>query len=141
MTPRLALDTNILSTLVGEEPQAQRVAQRLHGLSRDHSLVIPWPVYAEFLARPRRESFEPEGLLLDLNITKLPVPDEAAWERAGRAFGDYARRRRRSGSDWPRRILADFVIGAQLVGLGIPLFTADPAHYRAAFPGLAVFTP
>lgn len=141
MTPRLALDTNILSALLTKEPQALALARQLVGLREQHTLVIPQPVYAELLARPEATPELLAEFFGTVQVQKLPVPGEAVWERAGRVFGEYALRRRRSGGDWPRRILADFVIGAQLEGLGVPIFTADPVHYRAAFPGLAVITP
>ena len=40
----------------------------------------------------------------------------------------------------PRRILADFLIGAHALRNGFPLLTLDDRIYRAAFPGLIVVT-
>jgi len=45
-------------------------------------------------------------------------------------------RRRRDGGSYPRRILADFVIGAYAQENGYHLLTLDQSVYRAAFPKL-----
>lgn len=34
------------------------------------------------------------------------------WEETGRGYGEYARRRKASGGGLPRRLLADFIVGA-----------------------------
>lgn len=67
---------------------------------------------------------------LDANIIS------ALWrsEAAGLAFGAYARRRKQSGASSPRRILSDFLIGAQAAQRGDQLFTLDQQHYRLGFP-------
>jgi len=55
---------------------------------------------------------------------------------AGRAFQSYVVRRRASGAGHPRRILADFLIGAHALVNGYTLLTLDQRHYRNAFPKL-----
>lgn len=61
------------------------------------------------------------------------------WRSAGLAFGGYAQRRRaQPGDPGPRRILADFLIGAHASELGARLLTFDGGVYRAAFPNLEV---
>ncbi len=45
-------------------------------------------------------------VMLDIEL------DRDLWRDAGKGFAEYAVRRRESGGDTPRRILADFVIGA-----------------------------
>ncbi|GAA6736644.1 hypothetical protein YIM1640_08770 [Thermus oshimai] len=60
----------------------------------------------------------------------------AVWELAGERFGQYARKRRTTGL--PRRILADFLIGAHALHHHLALATFDPVHYRVAFPELEV---
>ena len=59
---------------------------------------------------------------------------------AGKAFLAYIGRRRRSHSELPRRILADFMIGAHAEVNGYALFTLDQRLYRAAFPKLTIVT-
>jgi hypothetical protein len=54
------------------------------------------------------------------------------------AFHAYAARRRRHGEAGPRRILADFVIGAHAPQNGYRLLTLDDRIHRAAFPTLKI---
>lgn len=63
---------------------------------------------------------------------------ESVWRLAGRAFQRYVWRRRKHQEGWPRRILADFVIGAHATHNGFRLLTLDGGLYRAAFPRLAL---
>ena len=63
---------------------------------------------------------------------------EAVWRAAGRAFQAYAARRKRHRDSGPRRILADFVIGAHATEKAHRLLTLDDRFYRAAFPRLII---
>ena len=91
--PGAALDSNVLNALLRQEPNAVQVAAVLGQLQRTYALVICPVVYAELLAGPGATVPVLQGLLtgsgvaLDLN---LPVE---IWERAGQAYGSYARRR------------------------------------------------
>ena len=58
------------------------------------------------------------------------------WLVAGHAFQAYAARRKAHRSSGPRRILADFLIGAYAVEKANQLLTLDEGIYRAAFPAL-----
>jgi predicted nucleic acid-binding protein len=51
-----------------------------------------------------------------------------------------ARRQKQPGDSGPRRILADFVIGAHAVHLASALLTLDRGLYRTAFPKLKILT-
>jgi predicted nucleic acid-binding protein len=66
--------------------------------------------------------------------------NEEVWRLAGRAFQAYASRRRKQRDPGPRRILADFLIGAQAIHLGYDLLTLDDTLYHTAFPSLSVVT-
>lgn len=59
---------------------------------------------------------------------------------AGRAFQGYVERRQRSTEELPRRILADFFIGAHAFSPRYRLITLDQRLYRAAFPELEIIT-
>jgi predicted nucleic acid-binding protein len=65
---------------------------------------------------------------VDWNLT------EPVWRLAGRAFEQYVACRRRQRDSGPRRILADFLIGAHAIEEGFRLLTLDDRLYRAAFP-------
>ena len=66
--------------------------------------------------------------------------DEGIWRAAGRAFQAYAIRRRKQRDPGPRRILADFLIGAHAFERGYRLLTLDDHLYQAAFSTLTVIT-
>ena len=74
------------------------------------------------------------GIVVEWQMT------ESVWREAGRSFQAYAKRRRRSGDHYPRRILADFLIGAHALVNGYPLLTMDKSIYRAGFPALKLLT-
>jgi len=65
---------------------------------------------------------------------------EAVWRSAGRAFQHYAVRRKSHRNSAPRRILADFLIGAHALHHGYKLLTLDDRLYRTAFPRLQILT-
>lgn len=64
--------------------------------------------------------------------------NESVWRAAGRAFEQYVARRRNRRDAGPRRILADFLIGAHASHNGFRLLTLDDRLYRAAFPRLVI---
>lgn len=134
-----AVDTNVLVALWNPADALNFRAQSGLDIALNQgSLVIAAPVYAELLAEPQRtESFldsfcAQTGVLVDWD---LPEP---VWRAAGRAYRHYAVRRKAHGTSSPRRILADFLIGAHALHHGMRLLTLDDHLYRAAFPRLHV---
>lgn len=132
-----AIDTNILVALWDKEEQLSPVVQpALDAALGRGSLVIAAPVYAELLAFPSRNEsfldqfFSDTGIVVDWNLT------ESVWRAAGRAFQASAIRRRKLRESGPRRILADYLIGAHALQNGHSLLTLDERIYRAAFPRL-----
>jgi predicted nucleic acid-binding protein len=130
-----AVDTNVLVALWDADESLNGAAQSALDTAQSRGgLVIPAPVFAELMAFPRRtveflENFCAEtGIQIDWKIT------EAVWKAAGRAFEKYAAHRRKDAQGGPRRILADFVIGAYAAEHGFPLLTLDRRLYRTAFP-------
>jgi predicted nucleic acid-binding protein len=63
------------------------------------------------------------------------VSDEV-WTLAGKAFREYAFRRKKVMGDLPRRILSDFLIGAHALSDEAQFLTLDERTYRVAFPDL-----
>lgn len=136
-----AIDTNVLIALWNENDSLNSSAHSaLDAALSGGGLVIAVPVFAELLAAPSRteaflDSFCREtGIAVDWDLT------EAVWRLAGRAFEQYVARRRRQRDFGPRRILADFLIGAHAMQNGFRLLTLDDRLYRAAFPRLAIST-
>jgi hypothetical protein len=95
-------------------------------------MVIAGPVYAELLAGPSRTEEFLDRFLAETGIAIDWAMEETIWRLAGVRFQQYARRRRSA----PRRILADFLIGAHAVRNASALLTLDSGLYRIAFPEL-----
>jgi predicted nucleic acid-binding protein len=135
----VALDTNIIVyTLAGAAETADAASRALEDASiRGGVLVISAPVYAELLALPDSSKSDLDAFIAEAKIRVDWSISERSWIAAGHAFAAYARRRRRHKLDGPRRIFADFIIGAHSVEVG-SLLTADPTFYRTNFPELRV---
>lgn len=77
------------------------------------AVVICSAVYAELMATPSLGEEELDAFLEDTDVGVDWRLEEAVWRDAGRAYLGYAeRRRKQKGDEGPRRILADFLIGA-----------------------------
>ncbi|MGH9431944.1 MAG: type II toxin-antitoxin system VapC family toxin [Terriglobia bacterium] len=132
-----SIDTNVLVGLWDKEDALSSGAQSAldDALGRG-SLVIAAPVFAELMACPGRDEkfldsfFRDTGIRIEWNL------DESIWRAAGRAFQTYAARRGRRREPGPRRILADFLIGAFALERAYRLLTLDTRLYRTAFPSL-----
>lgn len=130
----ISLDTNVILAAFDVQDrlhhQALEVLQRTGGERR----VVSPVVYAELAA-----SAAWTGLKLFRERAAVEVlweMPERVWERAGQAMGEHARLRR-AGS-LPRRIVADFLIGAQAEHLGLRVATFDPVVFRTVFPQVEV---
>jgi predicted nucleic acid-binding protein len=134
-----ALDSNILIALWDIENTLNLTAKAaLKSARAAGNLVLAAPVYAELLAYPGRAE---EFLDVFFAETRIAIDwdmSESIWRSAGLAFQSYATRRRKQRSSEPRRIQADFLIGAHAVENGYRLLTFDDRLYRAAFPRLAI---
>jgi len=134
-----AIDTNVIVALWDRDAKLNSAAQSaLDAALGRGGLIIAAPVFAELTACPGRDQAfldmfcQDAGIVVDWNL------DEATWRAAGRAFQAYAARRRKAGEPGPRRILADFVIGAHAMQKGYCLLTLDDRVYQAAFPALKI---
>jgi predicted nucleic acid-binding protein len=133
---RTALDTNIISALWASEPLVGQVESMLVRTRQEGGLVICGPVYAELCAHPLVKNKFVDQFLTDTNITVDFELDEPVWREAARTFAEYANRRRKSGGGQPKRLLADFIIGAHSLLHADRLLTLDPDRYRQSFPKL-----
>jgi predicted nucleic acid-binding protein len=136
-----AIDTNILVALWNEDDTLNTLARSaLDSALARGSLVIAAPVFAELLAAPSRNEAFLDSFCRETGISVDWDLDESIWRAAGRAFQHYVARRRKLRDPGPRRILADFLIGAHALKNGFRLLTLDDRLYRAAFPRLAILT-
>jgi predicted nucleic acid-binding protein len=133
---RTAIDTNVISALWSEEPQCQSIVEALKSARIQGGLVIAAPVYAELLSHPHStvrflERFlDGGGIEVDFQL------DREVWKVAGVRFSHYMARRRSSKESSPRRLLADFIIGAHALLRVDRLMTMDLSRYRRDFPEL-----
>jgi len=135
-----ALDTNVLIDLLAGGADVRDRALRL--LSRAIGrgpLVISPIVHAALGAHPAATTEDRDRFLGELRIATDWMLGEATWRYAAAKFGEYARRRRRSAGGTPRRLIADFVIGAHAAKAG-HLVTRDEDFYRRTFPEVALIT-
>lgn len=137
---KTAVDTNVFIALFSGGEEASASART--ALEEAHAaglLAISPAVYSELVAG-RDAGFverflDEKGIGVDWGLGK------DVWSVAGARYGEYARRRRRQGRDpGPRRILADFLIGAHALRLAGALLTSDTGIYGTYFPELKVLT-
>jgi predicted nucleic acid-binding protein len=101
--------------------------------------VICGPVYAELVAHPIAKGNFVDQFLSDTNIAVDFLLDEQIWRETARTFAEYAGRRRESGGGQPKRLLADFIIGAHSMFHTDRLLTLDSGRYVQSFPKLRLF--
>jgi predicted nucleic acid-binding protein len=136
-----SVDTNVIAALWGRDPAVSNAAQRaLDAALERGSLVLSAPVFAELMAAPERTEEFLDRFCSDTGMTTEFDLDEEIWRLAGRTFQAYASRRRKQRHPGPRRILADFLIGAHASHRGYRLLTLDDRLYQAAFSTLTVIT-
>ena len=135
-----AIDTNVIVALWEQDKAIHsRAWSTLDSALEKGPLVIAAPVYSELLAAPGRDERFLQTFFSDTGIRIDWLLDQDVWTAAGKAFGAYAVRRRGHGDSGPRRILADFLIGAHALQIGAALLTTDTRIYQASFPRLRLF--
>lgn len=133
-----ALDTNVLVALWDRNDTLNSAAQAaLDDAFARGKLVISGAVFAELLAFQQRTETFLDQFLKDTGISVDWTTDESIWRVAGMAFQKYAKRRRKQ-KNGPRRILADFLIGAHALEKGYRFLTLDDGIYPTAFPKLQI---
>ena len=133
---RTAIDSNVFSAIWSWESTAEIIVERLGVARQEGALLISPFVYAELLAYPGatetyvRGFLEATGVVVDYRL------EEGMWNESGRRFARYAARRRQATGEGPRRLLADFLIGAHALVQADRLLTLDPTRYAQDFPEL-----
>jgi predicted nucleic acid-binding protein len=136
---RTFLDTNILSALWTNEESAALLGTQLTKAGQDGSVAVSAFTHAELFACPGAsekfidEFFATAGIDVDSRL-----PDEI-WALTRERFANYADRRRKTGKGLPRRILADFLIGAHARYRADRLMTMDLAFFERNFPELRLY--
>jgi predicted nucleic acid-binding protein len=131
------VDSNVIVALWDRDDDLNAAAQlALDAAINRGRLIVPAPVFAELMALPGRTEGFLDAFFKDTDMVVDWVLGERVWRVAGRAFQSYAGRRRKQRGPEPRRILADFLIGAYAASNGLPLLTLDEGLNRAGFPEL-----
>jgi predicted nucleic acid-binding protein len=133
---RTSIDANIFSAIWSREPGADLIAAQLGKAKMEGALIISPFVFSELLAYPGADEAYVRGVLHATGVTVDLKLDEKLWSEAGLRFARYAARRRISAGEGPRRLLADFLIGAHALVQAERLMTLDPKIYRQDFPEL-----
>ena len=131
---RTAIDTNIFSAIWSWEPSAEKAAAQLGEARTEGALVISPFVFAELFAYPGATSDYIRRFLKDTAVHIDVKLEERVWSETGSRFARYAARQRNSTGEGPRRLLADFLIGAHALVHADRLLTLDPTVYRQHFP-------
>lgn len=135
-----ALDTNIISALWSAEPTKEAIENALFAASKEGGLVVSAPVYAELLAYPKATQAFVDSFFATLNISVDFEFSRDIWLESGKAYANYAKRRRKVGSGQPKRVLPDFIIGAHALLKTDRLLTLDVGRYKTSFPKLELLT-
>ena len=133
---RTAIDSNIFSSIWSWEPSAEKVAEQLGKAKQEGALIISPFVFAELHAHPKMTADSVRGFLESVGVDVDLKIDERVWAIAGLRYARYSARRRQATGVGPRRLLADFLIGAHALVQADRLLTLDPKVYRQDFPEL-----
>lgn len=138
-----AIDTNVLQALWSGTPPIIASAQAALRTARQRgALVISAVVYAELVASPWNDATTIETFFNASRIRVDWLLERDIWRTAADAYRSYSeRRRKQERNEGPRRILADFLIGAHALHHTTALITFDQGIYRAAFPSLTIVVP
>jgi predicted nucleic acid-binding protein len=137
---KVALDTNILSAIWTSEPSAALLGEHLFKLKGHGTLTISPFTYVECRACPEASE---EFIFRFFAMAGVGIDDSlpnSLWRLAGDRFALYAQRRRAASGQTPRRILADFLIGAHALLSADRLMTLDSAFYTRNYPELSLHT-
>ena len=135
----ISIDANVIAALWNDQDPLNEVAAKVFGdLAGHENFVVSGPVYSEFMAGPLRDETSLDLFFKDTGIEIDWEMGEDIWREAGRAYRGLAQRRKSGGAGPPRRILADFLIGAHALVRGYTLLTIDSGHFAAAFPTLQI---
>jgi predicted nucleic acid-binding protein len=134
------VDTNVFSILWNRHPDAPKAAKALEDARTSGPVTVNAIVYAELLAYPNMTEATLEGFF---EATAIEVDEHLSFNAirlAGTRYAAYASRRRAQHGQ-PRRILADFLIGAHAFEHKAALLTFDRGRYATDYPELEIIHP
>ena len=136
----IALDTNVLIDLLGDDPRADAAEAALRLALTNGPVVVCDVVLSEVTAGLGSGS-EILDVLEDMGIRFLAV-DERAAVRSGEMQRKYNQRMRAAGkAPITPRTVPDFLVGAHALLQCSALITRDVGFFRDYFKGLKVIVP
>ena len=136
----IALDTNVLIDLLGDDPRADAAEAALRLALTNGPVVVCDVVLSEVTAGLGAGS-EILDVLEDMGIRFLAV-DERAAVRSGEMQRKYNQRMRAAGkAPITPRTVPDFLVGAHALLQCSALITRDAGFFRDYFKGLKVIVP
>ena len=133
---RTAIDANIISSIWSNEPTAKQVVEQLEMARQEGVLLISPFAFAELLAHPNMTAGDVHSFLDATGVVIDYKLEEKVWSIAGLRYARYAVRRRQTTGEGPRRLLADFLIGAHALVQAERLLTLNPKRYSQDFQEL-----
>lgn len=136
----IAVDTNILIDLLGDDPRADAAEAALRLALTSGPVVACEVVIAEVTAGLGHGG-EVMDALEDMGLGYAAIDARAA-VRAGEMQRKYTQRRLESGNTTPMpRAIPDFLVGAHALLQCEALITRDQGFYRDYFKGLRIIVP
>jgi predicted nucleic acid-binding protein len=135
---RTAIDSNVFSAIWTGESSVPKLLVQLENAKQEGALVISPFVFAELVAYPSATEDFVRGFLDATGVVVELKLEERIWIETGLRFARYAARRRKATGEGPRRLLADFLIGAHALVQADRLLTLDPRRYRQDFPEVSL---
>jgi len=133
---KTAVDSSVLLDVLGADPtHGQRSRDALRAAYDAGKLVACDVVWAEV-----RAHFDSDAEF-DAAMTLLGLEFEALRPDAAHLAGSTWRNARRRGPLAPKRVIADFLIGAHATLQADTLLTRNRGYYRAVFRDLKVVDP
>lgn len=136
---RTAIDTNVISDLLGGGLAGSAAASVLRQLQLQGPLLICGVVYAELYARPATPPAAIDAFLKATDILLDWASSAAMWAEAGRANAAYHARRRAGGRHDVKPVLPDSLIGAHALHFADRLLTRNTGDF-SDFPVLNLVT-
>lgn len=131
---RTAIDTNVISAIWSGEASAPKLVAQLGEAKMEGALLISPFVFAELHAYPGATETFIRDFLAKTAVTIDYRLEDKVWAETARRFARYAARRRQSSGAGPKRLLADFLIGAHALVQADQLLTLDSTRYSQDFP-------
>jgi hypothetical protein len=131
---RTAIDTNVISAIWSGEASAPKLVALLGEAKMEGALLISPFVFAELHAYPGATETFIRDFLAKTAVTIDYRLEDKVWAETARRFARYAARRRQSSGAGPKRLLADFLIGAHALVQADQLLTLDSTRYSQDFP-------